>query len=105
MVEHALSKEHLKKQKSKYLDRLLGQILYRTSGAHLILVRHHVSQSLIINTANVNVGLELLSCDTTVHGFVAVEVVTGLEQLLPEKGSSWEIFCKSIIEKSRGLTY
>ena len=42
---------------------------------HLKLVRHHVAQALI-DVANKDVCLQLLSIDTTVHSLVAMVIVT-----------------------------
>lgn len=55
-----------------------------TSRTHLELVVHHVTQTLVVDQAHVNVGGELAASDATVHRLVAVVVVTGFAELLTE---------------------
>lgn len=67
-----------------YLDRLACHRIHRTSCSYLEFIQHHVSQSLVVNHAKVDVSRELLSCDAGVHWLVAVVVVTSCHKLVAE---------------------
>jgi hypothetical protein len=64
-----------------HLNGLPGKRVDGTSRSDLELVVDHVSQTLVVDTTQIDVGLELFSSDTRVHGFVPVEVVSSGSQL------------------------
>jgi hypothetical protein len=64
-----------------HLDRLPGKRVDGTSRSDLELVVDHVSQTLVVDTTQIDVGLELFSSETRVHGFVPVKVISSGSQL------------------------
>lgn len=66
------------------LDGLAGERGDGTGGADLVLVVDHVAETLVVDDADVDVRAELLARDAGVHGLVAVVVVAGALELVPE---------------------
>jgi len=54
-------------------------------GPDLELIADHVPEPLVVHDAEIYVGGELAARDAAVHGFVAVEVVARLQQLVAEE--------------------
>ena len=61
---------------STHLDGLACERIDWTGCAHLELVEHHVTQTLIVDYSKVDVCCELFACDPRVHGFISVVVVS-----------------------------
>ena len=57
------------------LDGLVREVVDFTRGSHLELVVDHVTETLVVDQANINIAFELLAGDAGVHGLVAVVVV------------------------------
>ena len=57
-------------------DGLLREGMNRSSGSDLKFIVHHVPQTLIEHTPDVNVGIELGSEDARVHRFVSMIVIS-----------------------------
>ena len=60
------------------LDRLHCQRVDRSSGTDLKLIVHHMSQSLVVDTANIYIGTKFFTSGSRVHGFISMIVVTCL---------------------------
>ena len=58
-----------------HLNRLSCQWVNGTGGSYLKLVEYHVSQPLIVNHTEVDVGSKLLTCYTRIHWFIAIVVI------------------------------
>ena len=66
------------------LDGLAGQLVNGTGGTDLELVVNHVTQTLVVDDTDEDVGGEFLAGDTAVEGLVAEVVVSGLAELVAE---------------------
>mmetsp|Transcript_2207 Transcript_2207/g.6657 ORF Transcript_2207/g.6657 Transcript_2207/m.6657 type:complete len:452 (-) Transcript_2207:1102-2457(-) len=66
------------------LDGLPRLRVHRALGAHLVLVGHHVPETLIIDNAKVDVKLHLAPVDARVHGLRARVGVTRSDELAAE---------------------
>lgn len=67
-----------------HLNRLSCQRVNGASGPYLKLVEYHVSQPLIIDHTEVDVGSEFLTCYPGIHRFIAIVVVPSSAKLLAE---------------------
>jgi hypothetical protein len=65
-----------------HLDWLSCDLIDGTCRAHLELIQDHVAQSLVIDHSDIDVGSELLACDSGIHGLIAVIVISGGEKLI-----------------------
>ena len=72
--------------RSAYLDGLPSERIDRSSRPDLEFIVDHMSQSLIVDHADVDVRSELFTCDTRVHRFVAVIVVPSRKKLITNSG-------------------
>jgi hypothetical protein len=77
------------------LHRLSCDRINRTRCANLKFVENHVSQSLIVDYANVDVGRKFLPSDTGVHRLIAIIVVPSGKKLLPKVIDGCVFFRKS----------
>lgn len=66
------------------LDGLAGQRVHGTGGTDLELVVNHVTETLVVDDTDEDIGGELFTGDTTVEWFVAVVVVACLAELVAE---------------------
>ena len=65
-----------------HLDGLTSQRVHWSRRSYLELVIDHVSQSLVVDQTDVDVGRELFTSDTRVHRLIAGIVVPSSEELL-----------------------
>lgn len=72
------------KNRKLYFDGLACDGVDWSRRPHLELVEDHVSQSLVIDDANVDIRCELLTGYTRIHGLVAIIIVSRGQELLAE---------------------
>ena len=58
---------------------LMRQWVNGSRCSHLVLIRNHVTQALVVNLAHKNIDIEFFPSDARVQTFMTVVVVSGLE--------------------------
>jgi hypothetical protein len=82
-------------RRAAHLNRLTGYWIDRTSCTDLELVEYHVTQSLVVDHADIDVRSKFLSSYAGVHRFIAKTIVSRSQELFAEIINRSILFCKS----------
>ncbi len=75
---------------------LSGERIDRAGRTHLELVKHHVSETLVVHHPDVDIRRELLASDPRIHRLVSVIVIPRCQELLAEVVYGGVFFRKSV---------